>query len=221
MGLDYGIYMDRTRDFVAGRGFYLPRQLAGPYTVMNGDALYPPPSLVLFIPFLYLPPALYWAIPLTITAAVVIYHRPAIWAWPIIAFISLWNHYLAWEITKGNPGLWTLALLSLGTVWPFFAPFTALKLGLAPFALFGVWRRQWWVGAGVALVISAAFLPMWFDYFRVLRDVRGDSLEYIVGEYPMMLIPLVAWLARRRVPDASPDQPVLAEPLVSSAVPER
>lgn len=197
-GWDYRIYMDRAADFVAGRGFYLSRQLAGPYLVQNGDALYPPPAVLLFVPFLYLPPVLYWAIPLGITAAVVAWHRPAIWAWPIIAAIPVWNLYLVHEINKGNPGIWTLAALSLATVWPAIGPFTVLKWGLAPFALFGIWRRQWWVGAGVALVVCLAFAPMWPDYIRVVQDARGNTLDYMLNEYPMMLIPLVAWASRRR-----------------------
>jgi len=198
LGWDYRIYSDRAADFMAGRGFYLPRQLSGPYVVQNGDALYPPPALLLFVPFLYLPPFLYWAIPLGITAAVVIWHRPALWAWPLLAAIPVVNLYLRFEITKGNPGLWALAFLSLATVWPFFAPFVAFKWGLAPFALFGIWRRQWWAGAAVALVINLAFLPMWLDYVRVVLDARGNTVGYMLGEYPMMLIPLVAWAASRR-----------------------
>ena len=75
-----------------------------------------------------------------------------------------------------------LALLSLATVWPVFAPFTAMKRGLTPFALFGIWRRQWRIGASMALLICFAFLPMWFDYARVIYDQRGDTIEYIVGE---------------------------------------
>lgn len=198
IGWDYHIYMDRAGDFVAGRGFYLPRQLAGPYLVQNGDALYPPPAVLLFVPFLYLPPILYWAIPLGITAAVVVWHRPAVWAWPIIASVPLWNLYLMHEITKGNPGMWTLAAFSLATIWPAVGPFAALKWGLAPFALFGIWRREWWLGAGVALIVCLAFAPMWPDYIRIVQDARGNTVDYMLGEYPMMLIPLVAWAARRR-----------------------
>jgi hypothetical protein len=198
LGWDYHIYMDRAADFVAGRGFYLPRQLAGPYLILNGDALYPPPAVLLFVPFLYLPPVLYWAIPLAVAAVVIAWHRPAIWAWPIITAIPIWNLYLMHEITKGNPGLWTLAAFSLATVWPRMGPFTALKWGLTPFALFGIWRRDWWIGAGVLLVVCLALAPMWPDYIRVVQDARGTSVDYMIGEYPMMLIPLVAWAAGRR-----------------------
>lgn len=198
-GFDYRIYMDRAGDFVAGRGFYLPHQLAGPYIVQNGDSLYPPPTVLLFVPFLFLPAPLWYIIPLAITAGVIVYHRPALWAWPIIAVIPVVNWYLRFEITKGNPGLWTLALLSLGTVKPFFSPFVAAKWGLAPFALFGVRHREWWVGLAVALGISALFLPMWFDYGRAMLNAsKGGYLDYILGEWMMMCIPLVAWAARRR-----------------------
>jgi hypothetical protein len=198
VGWDYRIYMDRAADFVAGRGFYLPRQLAGPYAVMNGDALYPPPAVLLFVPFLYLPPVLYWAVPLTVTASVIVWHRPAIWAWPLMAAIPVANNYLFNEIGKGNPGLWILAAMALATVRPGIAPFVALKWGLAPFALFGVWRREWRVGAIAALLVSIALLPMWFDYIRVVQDARGSTVGYMLFEWPMMLIPLIAWASRTR-----------------------
>lgn len=44
-----------------------------------------------------------------------------------------------------------------------------------------------------------AFLPMWFDYARVLANVRGTqaSLLYSFGDLPILAIPLLASLGRR------------------------
>src|SRR4051794_28735384 len=43
VGMDYGIYMDRTHDWLAGDGFYRTRQLTGhAYEILNGDSFYPP-----------------------------------------------------------------------------------------------------------------------------------------------------------------------------------
>jgi hypothetical protein len=67
-GRDYAMYMERTRAWLAGDGFYVPHQLAGPYPIAFGDAMYPPVTLVLFVPFTILPVILWWAIPLAITA---------------------------------------------------------------------------------------------------------------------------------------------------------
>ena len=47
VGMDYGIYMDRTHDWLAGDGFYRARQLTGaPYEIQNGDSFYPPTLLL-------------------------------------------------------------------------------------------------------------------------------------------------------------------------------
>ena len=72
-GLDYRIYMDRAADWLEGDGFYLARQLDGPYALLSGDALYPPISLLLFAPFTSLPAVLWWAIPIGIVSGIVLY----------------------------------------------------------------------------------------------------------------------------------------------------
>ena len=68
LAVDYQLYMDAARSWLADGTFYLPYQLAGPYLVTAGDVLYPPYSLVLFVPFTFLPAILWWAVPIAITA---------------------------------------------------------------------------------------------------------------------------------------------------------
>ena len=197
IGWDYRIYMDRAADFMAGRGFYCRASWQGHTSSrMATLSILPRRAALRAVPV----PAslLYWVIPLAITAAVVVWHRPAIWAWPIIAAIPVLERDLMSDIHQRQSRYLDLAALSLATIWPAVAPLTALKWGLTPFALFGIWRREWWVGAGLALAICPAFAPMWPDYIRVVQDARGNSLDYILNEYPMMLIPLVAWGARTR-----------------------
>ena len=137
IGLDYSIYQDRAADFVAGKGFYLPRQLAGPYEVQNGDSLYPPPALLLFVPFLWIPSVVWWAIPLGIIAAVVYHHRPSIWVWPLLAFCTIAGNGFASTVQKGNPTMWIGAALAIATVWRPAGVLVLLKPSLFPFALFG------------------------------------------------------------------------------------
>lgn len=198
-GLDYGIYMDRAADFLAGRGFYLPRQLDGPYVVLNGDALYPPPSLLLFVPFVYLPAVLWWAIPLGIIAAIVVHHRPAMWSWPLMAACTVAGPGFAATIVKGNPLMWIGAAVAVATIWRPAAVLVLLKPSLFPFALFGTNRRDWWVVLGVCGLVSLAFLPMWPDWFRAVTNVQeGSRLVYGLSEAPFLLVPLLAWLGRRR-----------------------
>ena len=50
-GIDYTLYMDATRRWLAGGSFYEPYQLAGPYPIQMGDVLYAPNAMPLFIAF--------------------------------------------------------------------------------------------------------------------------------------------------------------------------
>ena len=91
LGADLGVYLDRTASWLTGDGFYLPRQLAGPYEILRGDALYPPPLAALMTPFVWgLPLILWWAIPLSVVAISLRRLRPAWWAWPILAAILVY-----------------------------------------------------------------------------------------------------------------------------------
>jgi hypothetical protein len=201
VGQDFAAYMERTAAFAAGRGFYLPEQLAGPYLISMSppDMLYPPPTLLLFVPFLYLPAFLWWAIPLSITAVIIVHHRPAVWTWPFMAFCTIWGIGFANEIIKGNVAIWSMAATALGTVWPQASPFVLIKWTMAPFALVGIRKRGWWIGAGVAALACLAFVAMWPDYIVAIANARGRTLGYALSEYEMMLIPLLAWLGRTRV----------------------
>jgi hypothetical protein len=81
------------------------------------------------------------------------------------------------------------AALSLG-----LGPLVLLKPTLAPFALFGMRQRRWWVAAAVLGVVSLAFLPMWPDYLTVLGNARDEQgWLYVAGNVPIMV---VGWLAR-------------------------
>src|SRR5256885_7115315 len=60
--LDYQLYMDVTRRWLAGGDFYQSWQLAGPYHVADpyGSVLYPPVAIWLFGAFTVLPGVLWW-----------------------------------------------------------------------------------------------------------------------------------------------------------------
>lgn len=198
LGLDFRIYQDRAADFIAGRGFYLERQLSGPYLVQNGDALYPPPALILFVPFLWLPAFLWWVIPIGIIVAVVVYHRPSIWVWPLMSLCMVAGTGFANTVIKGNPTMWIAATVAASTLWRPAAAFVLLKPTLLPFALFGAKSRGWWIMLGVIAIVSLAFLPMWPDFVRAVVDVRGRGWEYTFTEAPVLLVPLIAWWGRAR-----------------------
>ena len=48
-GIDYTLYMDATRRWLAGGSFFEPYQLAGPYPLQMGDVLYRADALPLFV----------------------------------------------------------------------------------------------------------------------------------------------------------------------------
>jgi hypothetical protein len=200
IGVDYDLYMDATASWLAGDGFYLPRQLAGPYVITHGDVLYPPPFLVLLVPFQVLPAVLWYAIPLGITVVVVVRHRPTAPAWLAIA-ACLWFPITGVKILHGNPGIWFMAAIALGTLWAWPAALVLLKPTVLPFALVHVRWRAWWIGLGGLILVSLLFLPMWPDYITVLRNASSpNGIFYSLNEYPMLAIPGIAWLGglRRR-----------------------
>jgi hypothetical protein len=91
IGGDLAVYLAVARRWVETGVLYWPSQLAGPYA--NADAwlpdgvanLYPPPAVLLFVPFLVLPAILWWVIPLGVLISGVVYWKPAWWSWPFLA----------------------------------------------------------------------------------------------------------------------------------------
>lgn len=196
-GIDYRLYMDATARWLAGGPFYEPYQLAGPYTITAGDILYPPVALWLFVPFTFLPAVLWWLVPLGAIAVVVWALRPGPLAWPLIALCLVWPPTVVKLIT-GNPVIWSVAALALGClfVWP--SVFVLLKPSLFPFALFGANHRSWWVALGVFALLCLPFGAMWADWVTTVVNSRGGGIIYSIQEIPMMLLPLVAWVWRKR-----------------------
>jgi hypothetical protein len=199
IGVDYRLYMDATRSWLAGTGFYLPEQLAGRYEIVHGVVLYPPTTLLFLLPFTGLPALLWWAIPVAVVTGMVLWHRPAPWAWLAIA-ACLWLPITGVRLLHGNPGIWITMAVALGTrlAWP--SVFVLLKFTLAPFALIGIRRRSWWVALAGLAAASLAFLPMWGDYITVIRNGSGGGVLYSLSEVPMVAIPVIAWLGGRHRP---------------------
>jgi hypothetical protein len=203
-GLDYTLYRDRTLSWLAGTGFYLPRQLTGvPYPVSHGDAYYPPVLLYLMVPFaLGLPAVLWWAIPAGVIAVALWRVRPAWWAWPILASVLVYPR-TQMLVLFGNPSLWAFALVAAGATWRWPAAFIPFKLTFAPFALIAIRHRSWWIGAAAALALCLPFGLMWADWWTATTNVRlgnGYGLEYVFGEWPIAIAILVAIASGRRRP---------------------
>jgi len=199
-GGDYALYMDATERWLATGEFYQPWQFA-PYEVsfVPGDRgttaiLYPPYALALLVPFAFLPDVMWWIVPVAIIAAAMWTLHPT--GWRLAAALAC----LAWPTTfallaNGNPGLWALAFACGAVAWGWPGALVLLKPTLAPFALVGIRRREWWITAGLVGLVSYTLLRETLQYAEVLGNARGVDVLYSLGAFPTMLLPFVA--ARR------------------------
>lgn len=196
-GLDFRLYLDATRSWMAGEGFYFPWQFAQPYGMDPAPILYPPPILLLLIPFTILPAFLWWAVPLSVVVWAVWRHHPARWSWPLLVLLFGWASG-PWLVWAGNPMMWAAAAVAYATVRGWSGPLVLLKPSLAPFALVGIRTRGWWVTLAIVGVVSFAFLPMWAEYLTILRNFdSGRGLGYSFPDYPMLAGIVLAWAAGR------------------------
>jgi hypothetical protein len=207
IGVDYQLYREATRRWLDGGSFFEAYQLAGSYDIRAGDILYPPVAIWLFGPFSvvgaqpwqWLAALAWWAIPLALTGWTLRRLRPRPWTWPLLA-LCLSNPTFILKVWTGNPVIWSMAALALAAAGSSraTAPFVLLKPSLAPFALFGIRRRSWWVGAAILAALSLPFGSLWLDWLTALGNSRGGGLLYSSLEAPFLLLPLVAWLGRTR-----------------------
>lgn len=189
--IDFDLYMNATRRWLAGGGFFESYQLAGPYPIRMGDVLYPPNVLLLLIPFTVLPAILWWAIPLGVTGWAVWRLHPAPVSWPFIAFCLFWPPFVA-RTVAGNPVIWVLAFLALGCLYKWPAAFVLLKPSLFPFALVGIRSRGWWIALLAGIAISLPFAGMWIDWVRVILNSSEGGLLYSLQDVPILLLPIIA-----------------------------
>ena len=196
-GGDLDLYLDATRRLLAGGSFYPTDQLTHPYELVNGVVLYPPTTIPLFVAFTVLPRILWWAVPIAITACIVVRFKPSLLGWALMAFCLAFPNSIA-LLVYGNPTMWAMAAFALATQQRWMSAFVLLKPSLAPLALVGIRDRRWWVIVAIVAIGSLAVLPLWRDYLSVLANIRGTGILYSLGDVPLALIPAVAWAARNR-----------------------
>jgi hypothetical protein len=199
---DHAIYMAQAERILAGGPFYPPDQLAGPFGAERLPELYPPTTVSgLLWPAARLPAFLWWLVPLAVTTAVVVAHRPSPWGWvAILSLLVLYPH--TWTIiAAGNPMLWATMGIALGTRygWPALLALVKPDLWVVPFALVGIRSRLWWLGLAVGVGSVLLTLPLWRDYLTVLRNYT-DAAPLSLAYLPMALIPIVSGVldAQRR-----------------------
>jgi hypothetical protein len=219
LGWDFETYRDAAARWLAGGGFYDPRQLAGPWTfVTSREVVYPPTSLALFVPFVFLPAVLWWAVPAALTAWSVWQHRPNALAWLLIA-VALLNRMSLQQWWVGNPVIWCAAAVALATVRPYLGPLVLVKPTWAPLALVGVRDRRWWLLLAAWGLVVIATLPLWSQYLAVMGNFRGIPVYWLPGNAPVIALPVIAWLGTTRRRAISPQPaPVAAEASGPAAV---
>ena len=201
-GTDYGFYVEQAERWFRGDGFYEARQLAGSYEwKVDFDNTYPPPALWLFLPFVWLPGPIWWAVPLTAIVAVVLWLRPAPWAWPLIAIACLPPRTQA-IVLWGNTTMWITAFVALGLLYAWPAVLIHIKPYFAPLILIGARHRSWWLALAIVVLGNLPLLPMWVEFLTAWRNAGRSwpSIGYAPDDVFILSIPIVAWLARRRSP---------------------
>ncbi len=194
---DLEVLLDATRRLFAGESWYLDRQLHGPYPAQFGDVMYPPVLAWFLVPWLILPASTFVVIPVAILAWHIVAARPAPWTWPLLA-LGLTYPITLVHAGFANPTLWMAAFAALGLRFAWPGALILLKPSLLPFAFIGIRTRGWWLVAGGLAVASLPFLAETLIYPRVVLDAQGGGLLYSGLVIPFMLVPVVAWLGRRR-----------------------
>jgi hypothetical protein len=195
---DVDLYLLAARRWLDGGAFYEPYQLQGAYGISYGDILYPPVVLWLLVPFLIVPTILWWAIPIALTGFGLARLRPSFVVWPLLALCVAWPP-TAVRVATGNPVMWVVAAVMVGTVVAGPAALALVKPSLLPFAIWGIRRRAWWLWLIAFGVVCIPFGTMWVEWITVVMNSRGGGLLYSIQEVPMLLIPVIAWVGRTRL----------------------
>jgi hypothetical protein len=197
LGADLVFYRGVAERWLDSGVLYTQDQLSGPYAVTTlVDNLYPPHALGLFVPFVVLPAALWFVVPVGVVAAVVWRLEPAPWAVAVIALI-LALPKTSVVLLYGNTDLWLTAFVAGAVVFGWPALLVSIKPSLLPFALLGLRRRSWWLGAIALVIVSVPVLPLWLQWSVVIRN-SSVTAGYSVANLPMLFLPVVAWLGSRR-----------------------
>jgi hypothetical protein len=196
IGLDIGHYLDGTRRWLETGSPYLPDEVRGRFDFAPLTFLHPPIALYLFLPFLFLPTVLWWAIPLGIVGWSIASWRPAAWSWPILVGGLVFSRFHV-PLIVGNTDLWVWAGVAAGLRFGWPALVVVVKPSLGPLVLAGARHRSWWIGAAVVAAACIPFGSLWLDWLAVIRNSPA-GLAYSVASLPWLAVPIVAWLARSK-----------------------
>lgn len=198
IGEDFNFYVSLGRRWLQTGVMYGDRQLTGaPYHIeINVDNLYPPPAILLFAAFVFLPWFAWYLIPIGLIGFAIWRARPAMWTWPLMALCLLWPRTQG-SFVVGNSDLWSAGFVAAGVIWGWPSVLGLFKPAFAPVVLIGVWRRSWWTALAGVAVVSVAFLPYWSQYVTVATNWEAPITRSLLN-IPILFIPILAWLGRTR-----------------------
>lgn len=194
---DLTIYTDATRRLLSGGQWYLDRQLSGPYPLAFGDVLYPPVAALFFAPWLLLPGWSFVLVPSLIVAWFVAECRPGPWTWVAIGCLLLYPTS-GLKLLSANPNVWIAAFVALGLRYQWPGALILLKPSFLPSALIGIRSRGWWIVAFGLAILSVPFLGDTLRWPAVALNAQGAGIGYSLGDLPLVIVPLIAWLSRER-----------------------
>lgn len=215
-GIDLDIMLELGHRWRETGTMYLPYQVSGPYFVAaiasdlaQTPGLYPPAVGPLFALLAFVPrpllTAAWWIVPVAAVAWSIRGWRPAPWAWLVMAACLAWPLSMM-VVVAGGTTMWATAAVALGLRFGWPAALVLVKPSLAPFALVGARDRRWWITSAVVVVLT--FAGPWQDYIVAARNAQG--LDYAIGSYPLMLLPIVAYLGRTKA--AAPEGTTVGVP---------
>jgi hypothetical protein len=204
VGIDLSLFQTFSERWLATGSMYTPAQIAGPFDPQPEGlrpftivpALYPPPTILLFLPFLYLPAALWWIIPVGLLALALWRFRPADWTWPLMA-LALLSPEVPSGLISGSTTMWITAFLAGALLYSWPGVLIFIKPSLLPFALVGIRHRSWWIAFAVWCAVSIVMVGQWLAYLTVMGNIRAGPL-FGIGALPFLLVPIVAWFGRDR-----------------------
>lgn len=198
IGEDYAFYVSLGRRWLETGVMYGDRQLTGmPYHIeINVDNLYPPPAILFFAAFVYLPWVAWYLIPIALVAYAIYRTRPALWTWPLMSLCVLWPRTQG-SFVVGNSDIWSAGFVAAGVVWGWPSVLGLYKPAFLPVVVIGIWRRSWWVALAAVVIVSLAFLPYWQQYLTVATNWEAPITRSLPN-VPILFIPILAWLGSRR-----------------------
>jgi hypothetical protein len=197
IGMDLTFYADAAERLFTGQGWYLDRQLHGPYQIVYfADVLYPPVAALVFAPFIILPVGVLLAAAVAVVLWLMATWKPAPWSWPLIGLCLIWPTTLLKGIS-GNSSLFVMIAVGLGLRFGWPGAFVLLKPSFLPLSLIGITKRGWWITLGILTLLSLPFLSDTLAYPRVILDSRSaEGFGYSLWDLPFVFIPILAWLGR-------------------------